>query len=156
MQTIAGLAVPGQDSPGGSGGGSGSSLAGQWTGNSASGNGLTFQFGSEGISCSSKYDIAANFTQSGGAVGGNMTYSGHNFTCSASDPQLQQILNSALLPGDSGGFPLSGTATDTGVTLTVSTITFTGTHSRTTMDLNGNLGSSLGLPYTMTLKLVRQ
>jgi hypothetical protein len=138
------------------GGGSGTSIAGQWTGNSASGNGLTFQFGSEGISCSSKYDIAANFTQSGGAVGGNMTYSGRSFTCTASDPELQQILNTALLPGDSGGFPLSGTATDTNVTLTISTITFTGTYNRTTMDLNGNLGSNLGLPYTMTLKLVRQ
>jgi len=138
------------------GGGSGTSVAGQWTGNSASGNGLTFQFSDEGVSCSSKYDIAANFTQSGGAVGGNMTYSGRSFTCTASDPELQQILNTVLLPGDSGGFPLSGTATDTNVTLTISTITFTGTHSRTTMDLNGNLGSSLGLPYTMTLKLVRQ
>jgi len=70
--------------------------------------------------------------------------------------QLQQILNTALIPGDSGGFPLSGTATDTGVNLTISTITFTGTHSGTTMDLKGNLGSDLGLPYTMTLKLVRQ
>ena len=40
---------------------------------------------------------------------------------------------------------------------TISTITFTGTYSGTTMDLNGNLGgSNLGLPYTMTLKLVRQ
>jgi hypothetical protein len=152
----AGGSGSGGSAPGGSGGGSGSSLAGQWTGNSAGGNGLTFQFGSDGLSCTSKYDIVANLTQSGNAVGGNMTYSGHNFTCSASDPELQQILNNALLPGDAGGFPLSGTATDTGVTLTISTITFTGTHSRTAMDLNGNLGSSLGLPYTMTLKLVRQ
>jgi uncharacterized protein YraI len=141
---------------GGSGGGGGSSLAGQWAGNSAGGNGLTFQFGSDGLSCTSKYDIAANLTQSGNAVGGNMTYSGHTFTCTASDPQLQQILDNALIPGDSGGFPLNGTATDTNVTLIISTITFTGTHSRTTMDLNGNLGASLGLPYTMTLKLVRQ
>jgi uncharacterized protein YraI len=150
----------GSSGAGGSGGsapgGGASSIAGQWTGNSASGNGLTFQFSDEGVSCSSKYDIAANFTQSGGALGGNMTYSGRSFTCTASDPELQQILNTVLLPGDSGGFPLSGTATDTNVTLTISTITFTGTHSRTTMDLNGNLGSSLGLPYTMTLKLVRQ
>ena len=138
------------------GGGSGTSIAGQWTGNSASGNGLTFQFGSEGISCSSKYDIAANLTQTGNAVGGNMTYAGRTFTCSAADPQLQQILDNALLPGDAGGFPLSGSATDTSVTLTISTITFTGTYNRTTMDLNGNLGSNLGLPYTMTLKLVRQ
>ena len=152
----AGGSGSGGSAPGGSGGGSASSLAGQWTGNSAGGNGLTFQFGSDGLSCTSKYDIVANLTQSGNAVGGNMTYSGHNFTCSASDPELQQILNNALLPGDAGGFPLSGTATDTGVTLVISTITFAGTHSRTTMDLNGNLGSSLGLPYTMTLKLVRQ
>jgi len=141
---------------GGSAPGGGSSLAGQWTGNSAAGNGLIFQFGAEGITCTSRYDIAANFTQSGNAVGGNMTYSGRTFTCTASDAQLQQILNSALIPGDSGGFPLSGTATDTGVNLTISTITFTGTHSGTTMDLKGNLGSDLGLPYTMTLKLVRQ
>ena len=151
----------GSSGAGGSGGsapagGAGSSIAGQWSGNSASGNGLTFQFSSEGVSCSSKYDIAANFTQSGSAVGGNMTYAGRSFTCSAADPELQQILNTALLPGDSGGFPLSGTATNPNVTLTISTITFTGTYSGTTMDLNGNLGSNLGLPYTMTLKLVRQ
>jgi hypothetical protein len=119
-------------------------------------------FSSEGVIVSSTGAAPAaasgssNFTQSGNAVGGNMTYSGRTFTCTSPDPQLQQILNNALIPGDSGGFPLSGTATDTSVTLTISTITFTGTHSRTTMDLNGNLGSNLGLPYTMTLKLVRQ
>ncbi len=151
----------GGDSSGGSstGGGSGaggapSGVTGQWTGAAGGGNGLIFQFGVEGISCTQRYDISANLTQNGGAVSGSMTYSGRSFTCSA-PAELQQIINSALIPGDSGGFPVGGTATDASVTLNIANLAFTGSYSRTTMDLSGRLGQDLGVPYTITLKLVR-
>jgi uncharacterized protein YraI len=156
---------------GGSGGGSGgggsggtspqggqvSGVAGQWLGRTANGGGLLFQFSAEGISCSSRYDITANLTQSGSSVGGNMSYSGRTFTCSSPDPELQKIIDQTLagLPGDSGTLPVGGTATDTAVNMTVSTITFTGSYTRTNMDLTGNF-SAPELTYTMTLKLVRQ
>ena len=50
---------------------------------------------------------------------------------------------------------MTGTATDTTVTLNISTLVFTGTYSRNSMDLNGNLGPNQGFTYTMTLKLTR-
>jgi hypothetical protein len=132
-------------------------VAGQWVGRSANGGGLQFQFSAEGISCSSRYDITANLTQSGSAVGGTMSYSGRTFACSSPDPELQRIIDQVLagLPGDSGTLPVGGTATDTAVNMTVSTITFTGGYTRTTMDLTGNMAAP-ELTFTMTLKLVRQ
>jgi hypothetical protein len=132
-------------------------VAGQWVGRSASGGGLQFQFSDEGITCSLRYDITANLTQSGSAVGGNMSYSTRAFTCSSPDPELQRIIDQALagIAGDSGTLPVSGTATDTAVNMTVSTITFTGPYTRTNMDLTGNF-SAPDLTFTMTLKLTRQ
>lgn len=139
------------------GGGQVSGVAGRWVGASANGNGLLFQFGAEGISCSSRYDITANLTQSGSSVGGDMSYSGRTFTCSSPDPELQRIIDQVLagLPGDSGTLSVGGTATDTAVNMTVSTITFTGNYTRTNMDLTGNFAAP-ELTFTMTLKLVRQ
>jgi hypothetical protein len=145
---------------GGGGGGGGLSVAGQWTGNVASGNGLFYQFGVDTISCTFKWDIGANFTQSGGGVGGAGTYAGpREAGCNVPDSQAQQFINAALagLPGQSGTFPLTGTATDTGaVMLAGAGINFAGTYSRTNMDLTGTLPSNPGFTsFMITLKLVR-
>jgi Bacterial SH3 domain len=137
-------------------GGSASGVAGRWTGSGANGGGLVFTFGDQGVSCTSRYDIVANLTQTGSTVGGSMTYSGRSFTCTVPDPDAQQILNNILVPGDSGGFPVNGTATDSAVTIAGSGVTLAGPYTRSNMDLNGNLSESPGMPYTMTLKLTRQ
>jgi len=152
-------------SPGGSSGGSGgsggqgSSVAGQWVGNAASGNGLNYQFGAEGVSCTFKYDTTLNLTQTGTNVGGNMTYAGRTHTCTVPDAVAQQIIDSALagIPGDTGGFPVSGTSNNPGnVTLTIAGITFAGSYTGTNMDLTGNQAVPTGLTVSMTMKLVHQ
>jgi hypothetical protein len=152
----------GGSAPGGgtSGGGQATTVAGQWVGNSGSGNGLLYQFGEEGISCTFRYDITASLTQSGGNVGGSMNYAGRTHTCSVPDSFAQQLINAALagMPGDSGGFPVSGTANESGaVTLNMGGITFMGTFRGNTMDLAANAAAAPGLSqFSMTMKLVRQ
>jgi hypothetical protein len=141
-------------------GGQASTAAGQWVGNAAGGRGITYQFGAEGVSCTFTYDTTFNLTQSGSAVGGNMTYSGRSHTCTVPDGQLQPLIDSALagIPGDAGGFPVTGTATDAGgVAITIAGIPFTGTYNRTNMDLTGNQAATPGLTqFSFTIKLVRQ
>ncbi len=149
----------GSGSGGGSGGGGGSGVAGPWTGNSASGNGLRYQFGVADVSCTFTYDTTLNLTASGANVGGSMTYAGRTHTCTVPDSAAQQIINSALagVPGDAGGFPVSGTTDNAGsVTLTMGGITFTGTYNATSMNLTANAESIPGLTqFSMTMKLVR-
>ena len=134
-------------------------MAGQWVGSAASGRGLIFQFGDQGVSCTFAYDITFNLTQNGGSVGGNMTYAGRTHTCTVPDADAQQIINAALagIPGDSGGFPVNGSTNNAGnVTLTIGGITFSGGYNATSMDLTGNVASNPGLSqFSMTMKLVR-
>ncbi len=143
----------------GGSGGSGSTVAGQWVGNAAGGRGLNYQFGDQGVSCTFTYDTALSLTQSGGSVGGSMTYAGRTHTCTVPDADAQQIINAALagIPGDSGGFPVNGSTNSAGnVTLTIAGITFTGGYNASSMDLTGSFASSPGLSqFTMTMKLVR-
>lgn len=143
------------------GGGQGLNVTGQWVGSVAAGNGLAYQFGAEGVSCTFHYDITASLSQSAAAVSGSGTYALRDAACSVPESEAQQLINAALagLPGQTGGFPVGGTATDTGaVTLNVVTITFTGTYSRTNMDLTGSMAAAPGgvTQFTITLKLVRQ
>jgi SH3 domain-containing protein len=146
---------------GGSGGsgGAGSTVAGQWVGSAASGRGLMFKLGEADVSCTFTYDITLSLTPSGGTVGGNMTYAGRTHTCTVPDAQAQEIINGALasIPGDSGGFPVSGSTNNAGnVTLTMGGITFSGGYNATSMDLTGSFASNPGLSqFSMTMKLVR-
>jgi hypothetical protein len=113
------------------------------------------------ISCTFKWDIGANFTQSGGSVSGTGTYAGpREAACNVPDSQAQPLINAALagLPGQSGTFPLTGTATDTGaVMLAAAGINFAGTYNRTNMNLTGTLTDNpAGITqFMVTLKLVR-
>jgi hypothetical protein len=143
---------------GGGGGGGASSVAGQWVGNSSSGNGLNYQFGAEGVSCTFRYDTTLNLTQNGASVGGSMTYAGRGHTCTVPDAQAQQIINAALagIPGDTGGFPVSGTANAPNVTLSIGGITFAGTYGANTMDLTGSYATPGVTSFLMTLKHTRQ
>jgi hypothetical protein len=140
------------------GGGGASSVAGPWLGNSSSGNGLNYQFGDEGISCTFRYDTTMNLTQNGATVGGSMTYVGRGHSCTVPDSESQQIINAALagIPGDAGGFPVSGTVSGANVTLSMGGITFAGTYGATTMDLTGNAPATGLSQFSMTLKHVRQ
>jgi hypothetical protein len=140
------------------GGGGASSVAGPWFGNSSNGNGLNYQFGAEGISCTFRYDTTMNLTQNGTTVGGNMTYTGRGHTCTVPDSEAQQIINAALagIPDNSGGFPVSGTASGSNVTLSIGGITFAGTFGASTMDLTGSTIAPGVTQFSMTLKHVRQ
>jgi hypothetical protein len=103
------------------------------------------------------YDTTMNLTQNGTTVGGNMTYTGRGHTCTVPDSQAQQIINAALagIPDNSGGFPVSGTASGSNVTLSIGGITFAGTFGASTMDLTGSTIAPGVTQFSMTLKHVR-
>jgi hypothetical protein len=133
-------------------------VAGQWVGNSSNGNGLNYQFGAEGISCSFRYDTTLNLTQSGATVGGSMTYTGRGHACTVPDSQAQALINAALasLPNDAGGFPVSGSANAPSLTLSIGGINFSGTYGANTMDLTGSFATPGVTSFQMTLKHTRQ
>jgi hypothetical protein len=119
---------------------------------------MTYAFSVEGASCTFHYDMGLNLTQNCSSVGGSMTYTGRTAMCSLPEAEAQQIINSALAGfQDSGGFPVTGNASDAGsVTLSMGGLTFSGTYNRTNMDISSAGPSVPGATVQpMTIRVVR-
>jgi hypothetical protein len=130
---------------------------GRWTGSGAGGGGLTTEIQAGSISCSSAYDIVADLTESNGALSGQISYSPQAIRCTSPDPQVQRIINSALLGGgDRGSLPVGGRASAGTLTLEVATLTFNGSYTRTALEATATFPIEGSSPVTYRLRLTRQ
>jgi len=104
----------GSSGSGGSGGGAtvpgggttAATLTGHWVGSAANGGGMTAMLNGQGVTCTYNWDLASDFVQSGSTFNGTITSVSRSISCSV--PLPPEV--TAIFSGQTGGAPVSGTA----------------------------------------------
>jgi hypothetical protein len=123
-------------------------VSGRWTGTAANGTGLSLVETLGGITCTGRWDLTADLTQTGTTVGGNVSSVSRSFTCSI---PIDDIVQPVFI-GQTGGAPVTGTASAGAMTLRAGDLTFTGTYSASRIELRATQQvEGITLNYTMIL-----
>ena len=128
------------------------SLTGSWSGNVASGKGLSFSFTVDGDTCSFRYDTQLTLTQTGTAIAGPANFVLRDARCNF--PEVDAILASLLGQASGGGLtgtvtPPSGIRFDFGEGFILS-----GGYTATTIDVSGRPNFE-DVVYDMTLSVAK-